>query len=380
MKSRTRSTITALLLLATFFTVTLLLGPLMANAQETYRGEGKDQLVRAIDSAIARVIDSGEWRAIVNSDSVAGPLIINMADCYPRITDGEDIIYPFPQNPVGLLDHILTTKEITVGDYDVNDPFVPGTFHVFDTVNPALLRAIIDELGAGYGIPACVDEAPADGVCENDAIQIVPNYLWPPSSALMFAALNNGDHDINGFNAALGATVGVDGVEKRRRDIARFTCTVFGTNWYAHVRNDSSYTDLESLIADTTADLCVGQLSSRLSEDYFKNAASVAKQFTEDDLVVCSEGVRDGTFDIYLHFDPVPVSYPDPNDLRVIPLQIISGIPIWVAGEESCDGLDVCEGDLDANETVDADDVAKFLEDFGRNQFNNPCPACVNGW
>ena len=135
----------------------------------------------------------------------------------------------------------------------------------------------------------------------------------------MFAALNNGDHDINGFNAALGATVSVDGVEKRRRDIARFTCTVFGTHWYAHVRNDSSYTNLDDLIADTNARLCVGQLSSRLSADYFKNAASIAQQFTADDLVVCSEGVRDGIYDIYLHFDPVPVSYAPPDDLRVIP-------------------------------------------------------------
>ncbi len=99
----------------------------------------------------------------------------------------------------------------------------------------------MDELGNGYGIPPCVDIAEPFGVCENDAIQIVPNYLWPPSSALMFAALNNGDHDITGFNAALGATVSVGGVEKRRRDIARFTCTAFGTHWYIHVRDDSSY-------------------------------------------------------------------------------------------------------------------------------------------
>ena len=54
---------------------------------------------------------------------------------------------PFPQIPSVCLKTILDTKEIIVGDYDVNDPFVPGTFHVFDTVNPALLRAIIDELG-----------------------------------------------------------------------------------------------------------------------------------------------------------------------------------------------------------------------------------------
>jgi hypothetical protein len=354
----------------------------MVNGQvpEEYPGQGKDQLVKALDSSIARVIDSGQWRTIVNSDSAVAPLAINMADCYPRIEDDGDVIYPFPQNPVGLLKEILDTKEIIVGDYDVNDPFVPGTFHIFDTVNPLLLRAIIDELGAGYGIPKSPDPG---------AIQIVPNYLWPPSSAFMFERLALGrhstdplkpGHDVNGFNAALGATVGVDGVEKRRRDVARFTCTVFGTLWYIHVRNDSSYQTLDDVIADATADLCVGQLSSRLSEDYFKNANSIAKQFTTDDLVVCSEGVRDGTFDAYLHFDPVPVSYPPPNDLRAIPMQIVSGIPIWVAGETSCEGLDRCEGNFDGDQDQDGTDAAKFKLDFGRSQFSNACPGCVTGW
>ena len=315
----------------------VVLYPAMVRGED-YPGQGKDQLVQALDAAIARVINSGEWRAIVNSDPDVAPLIVNMADCYPRIEDGEDVIYPFPENPVGLLKEILDTKQIIVGDYDVNDPFTPGTFHVFDNVNPALLRAIIDELGAGYSIP----KSPNPG-----AIEIVPNYLWPPSSALMFERLALGrdwvdpedptqrGHDINGFNAALGATVSVDGVEKRRRDVARFTCTVFGTNWYAHVRDDSSYQTIDDLIADSTADFCVGQLSSRLSEDYFQNAQSIDKQFTADDLVVCSEGVRDGVYDAYLHFDPTPVSYPEPNDLRAIPLQIVSGIPIWVAKDAS---------------------------------------------
>ena len=370
MKKRIRGTRAAILISA-FFTVTLLLCPLMVSAQETYRGQGKDQLVRALDASIARVLDSGQWRSIMNSDPVVTPLVVNIGDCYPRIEDDGDIVYPFPQNPVGLLEHILTTREISVGDYDVNDPFVPGTFHQFDNVSPALLRAIIDELGKGYGIPPSPDPG---------AIQIVPVYLWPPSSALMFNGLNNGNFDIVGFNAALGATVSVGGIEKRRRDVARFTCTVFGTPWYMHVRDDASYQTLDDVIADTSARLCVGQLSSRLSEDYFKNAASIAQQFTADDLIVCSEGVRDGTFDVYLHFDPVPVSYPPPNNLRSIPTQIVSGIPIWVAGEKSCEGLDVCEGDLNFDRNVDANDISIFLEDFGRNLYNNQCPACVQGW
>ena len=308
----------------------LLAGPTVAGAEE-YPGEGKDQLVQALDGSIARVLNSGQWRAIMNSDPVVAPLVVNIGDCYPRIEDEGNIIYPFPANPVGLLKDILDSKQIRVGDYDVNDPFVPGTFHQFDNVSPALLRAIIDELGKGYGIPPSPDPG---------AIQIVPVYLWPPSSALMFAGLNNGDFDIIGFNAALGATVSVDGVEKRRRDVARFTCTVFGTPWYMHVRDDAGYQTLDDVIADTSARLCVGQLSSRLSEDYFKNAASIAQQFTADDLIVCSEGVRDGTFDVYLHFDPVPVSYPPPDNLRSIPTQIVSGIPIWVPGPSSDSPVD----------------------------------------
>ena len=35
---------------------------------------------------------------------------------------------------------------------------------------------------------------------------------------------------------------------------------------------------------------------------------------------------------------------------------------------------DQCEGDYNIDQNQDANDVTKFLEDFGRNQFSNPCP------
>jgi hypothetical protein len=37
---------------------------------------------------------------------------------------------------------------------------------------------------------------------------------------------------------------------------------------------------------------------------------------------------------------------------------------------------DICESDFTCDGDVDSDDIIKFLEDFGRNDFNNPCPAC----
>jgi ABC-type amino acid transport substrate-binding protein len=259
--------------------------------------KGRDQLVDALDAAFARVLDSGKFRELINTDPVAGPLVVNIADCYPRITDGAVEIYPFPQNPTGVLAAILASRRIRMGTFDVAG--VPGTFHAFDTFNPALMRAIIDELGKGYGIAASPDPG---------AIQIVPVLIWPPSSSLVFTGLNRGDFDITDFIGALGATASVNGVPARRRKLARFTRTAFGTPWYIHVRNDSTYNTFDDVLADTNAKLCVGQLSSRLSEDYFKNAKSITQVFEEDDLMKCSDGVMDGTYDAYLHFDPVPYS------------------------------------------------------------------------
>jgi len=46
---------------------------------------------------------------------------------------------------------------------------------------------------------------------------------------------------------------------------------------------------------------------------------------------------------------------------------------------EGCSGM--CEGDVDCDGNVDGTDVTLFLEDVGRNQFNNPCPLGeVGAW
>jgi len=41
-----------------------------------------------------------------------------------------------------------------------------------------------------------------------------------------------------------------------------------------------------------------------------------------------------------------------------------------------CEIENPCNGDFECDSDVDATDVTKFLEDFGRNQYNDQCPAC----
>ena len=43
---------------------------------------------------------------------------------------------------------------------------------------------------------------------------------------------------------------------------------------------------------------------------------------------------------------------------------------------DPCTIEDPCPGDLDCDADSDAHDVMKFLEDFGRNLYNDPCPSC----
>ena len=38
-----------------------------------------------------------------------------------------------------------------------------------------------------------------------------------------------------------------------------------------------------------------------------------------------------------------------------------------------------CQGDFDYDSDVDADDVTNFIEDFGREQYYQPCPLCEAG-
>jgi hypothetical protein len=258
---------------------------------------GKDQLVAALDAAFIQILSNGRWREITKP---LGPLVVNMADCYPTPENA-----PFPANPTGALAAILSSKKIRVGSYP--DKY-SGSFNAYTEVNTQLLRAMLDALGAAYKL--------------SGPIEIEHVYIDPPSSSTLFTQLNEGAFDISDLNSALG---GVSN-SLRRRDMARFTCTIFGSGWFLQVKENSPYKTLDDFQADTKAKLCSGMLSSQLGKDYFVNQ-QITSQY-ENDLELCGQGVLDGTYDAYLHFDPAPVK----SGLRSIDTGIVSGVPLWVAG------------------------------------------------
>ena len=260
---------------------------------------GKDQLVAALDAAFIQILSNGTWREITKP---LGPLVVNMADCYPTPDEA-----PFPANPTGALANILNNRKIRVGSYP--DKY-SGSFNAYTEVNEQILRALLDELGMAYKLSA--------------PIEIERVYIDPPSSSTLFKQLNEGAFDISDLNSALG---GVSN-SQRRRSMARYTCTIFGSGWFLQVRENAPYTSIDDFQADTKAKLCSGMLSSQLGKDYFVNQ-QITSQY-ENDIELCGQGVLDGTYDAYLHFDPAPVK----SGLRSIDTGIASGVPLWVAGGE----------------------------------------------
>lgn len=276
-------------------------------------GEGRNQLVDALDAAYIRVLSSGKWREITKP---LGRLVVNIADCYPTPD-----VAPFPENPTGILARILNERQIKVGSYI---PSETGSTGLHFEANRLLLEAIVNELELAYGL--------------DEPIEIVRVIIDPPSSTFLYNALRDGTIDITDLFSALGGS----NFNTLRRKFARFTCTILASGWFLHVRDDAPYESIDDFQADSTAVVCNVIMSTHLSRAYFPQQKK--KTFVENDIELCSQGVLDGLYDAYLHFDPVPVK----TGLRSIDTGIVSGTPIWVAGDNNTDTdtllqIDTCE-------------------------------------
>jgi ABC-type amino acid transport substrate-binding protein len=280
-----------------------------SGAENATTATGKNQLVQALNAAFIRVLSSGKWNEITKP---YGPMVVNLADCYPTPDYA-----PFPKKPVGLLKAILDSRQIKVGMYPTT---LEGSANYFLPLNNVLYDAILNELVKAYNLPGPITR--------------IPVIVTPPSGNLLFKQLNAGVFDITDLNCALGgASKGwaYQTNKQLRRYLARFTCTVISSGQYLQVKKDSPFQSIADLRAASNTKICAGMLSSQLATAYF--AGHDVHIATGNDIETCGQGVLDGTYAAYMHFDPTPVK----PALRTIDTGIISGVPIWVAGDSDQD-------------------------------------------
>ncbi len=319
-----------------------ILHPTKAAATDS-TSEGRDQLVDALNAAYVRVLSSGKWGEITRP---IGKLVVNIADCYPAPDYA-----PFPENPTGILERILNDKQIKVGTYN---PGETGSTGLHFEASGLLLEAIMDELGNAYGL--------------TEPIEIIPVIIDPPSSTILYNALNDGTIDITDLFSALGGS----NFGQLRRKIARFTCTVIASGWFLHVRDDSHYQSLYDFQEDENARICNVIMSTHLSRAYFPEQEINILIPPDDDIELCSQGVLDGIYDAYLHFDPVPAK----TGLRSIDTGIVSGTPIWVAGDNATSPpAPEPEPQCPVSRTVSEDEQIKLLRKLRDNWLNNTAAA-----
>jgi hypothetical protein len=281
----------------------------LGSESQVSSATGKNQLVQALNAAFISVLSSGKWNEITKP---YGTMVVNISDCYPTPDYA-----PFPQKPVGLLKKILENRQIKVGMYPAS---LEGSANYFLPMNNALYDAILNELVKAYNLPG--------------PIKRIPVIVNPPSGNLLFKQLNAGVFDITDLNAAIGgASTGWPYQTKKqlRRSIARFTCTVISSGQYLQVKKDSLYQSMADLQADSNAKICAGMLSSQIATAYFPGHDIQLP--TGNDLEICGQGVLDGKYAAYMHFSPTPVK----TGLRIIDTGIVSGVPIWVAGDSDQD-------------------------------------------
>ena len=270
---------------------------------------GKDQLVQALNAAFVRVVSTGKWRELT---APYGPMVVSIADCYPTPDYAS-----FPKQPVGLLKTILDTRQIKVGMYSST---LQGSANFFSPLLGLLYDAIFNELAKAYNLPG--------------PIKRIPVIVDPPSGNTLFNQLNEGAFDITDLNAAIGgASKGwsYQDTKQIRRYVARFTCTVMASGQYLQVKNDAPYKSMQDVQADPNARLCAGMLSSQLVNAYFPGHPVDLP--TGNDIAQCGDGVLNGIYAAYVHFDKNPVK----PGLRAIDSGIVSGVPIWVAGDSDQD-------------------------------------------
>jgi hypothetical protein len=280
---------------------------------------GREQLVRAFDAAWIRLIASGRDQEILkteppNKPGMAQSYMVRLADCLPQPD-----IAPWPEQPVGLFKEIL--ERGTIRRVVQSVPSSPAnTSYYFSGVSEKYLRAVLDEIGAHYGVTLKLEDV-----------------ALPPGPLPSTSAILSGKADfVDQLNATGGDTQGM-----RRRLSRRFTCTMSASSQYIHIPVGSQLAGqintFNDLIARPEVRICAGPLTTQTARAYMPKHQVSTKYV--NDLAGCAADIQNGKVDVIMN--PLPsLQIADISGYKSVHTLIVAGTPLWVAKE----GI-VCEDD-----------------------------------
>lgn len=285
---------------------------------ETARG--REQLIRAFDAGWIRVIDSGKDNEILkteppNRPGMAASYMVKLVDCLPQPELAE-----FPAEPVGLFKDVLDRGVLRKLVQAV--PSNPqNTSWYFSGISDKYLRAVLDEIGAHYGVKLTTEDV-----------------ALPPGTLPSTSALIDGRVDFVGqLNATGGNTQGL-----RRRNSRRFSCTMSASGQYIHIPNKAelagqinTWTDL---VDRPDVRICAGPLTTQTARAFLPQHK--VKTVYVNDLSGCVKQIESGKADVILN--PLPsLQIADINGYKSVHTLIVAGTPLWVAMEGiECDAED----------------------------------------
>jgi hypothetical protein len=273
---------------------------------------GREQMIRAFDAAWVRVIASGQYREILDSEPAVKPgaangYVVRMADCLP-LPD----LTPFPEAPVGLLKKVLDSGQIRRLVQDV--PSTPGsTTDYFTGITNRYFAAVLAEISTHYGVE----------------IEYT-NVGYPPGRLASTSALIDDEVDfLSQLNAAGGRTQNL-----RRRISRRFSCTMVASSQFIQIPVDSplvnEITSLNDLMDRPDIRICAGPLTTQTIKSYLPNHKVMTRYI--DDIADCDDKISRGKADVMVN--PLPdLGIAGFDNYKSVHTLIVAGTPLWVAME-----------------------------------------------
>eukprot|EP01084_Bolivina_argentea_P080877 146463_1 len=286
---------------------------------------GQQQLIYTLNAAWSRILDNGEYDAILQRNAVQN-VTVDIADCLPI---PEYTAFPLIENLKCNAKEIITNTNIlkfgnTPAEDDSDLKGIDTTSFFSQTIDD-IRTAIVKQINQYYNIT--ID------------VKIIDIYPFQDFTEL----LNDGSIDILDQINALGGT---DRNYNLRRNSRLFSCSLISSGQYAMVNNDSSIYSVSDIKMDSNVRICTGLLSIQLTNAYFPNAEISRVEpppLGGGDIKTCIQGLANNIYDVYITIFPTPQDTQfdfDGNDLNpkqftTFSTNIVAGTPYWVAKDLS---------------------------------------------